>query len=68
MARCGWIRSISALVALAAPVAACPYCSLSQSSDTVIYILGFMFLPYLLVSGSLFAIRRVLSNEQKESV
>lgn len=68
MARGTWIRSISALAALAAPAAACPYCSLSQSSDTAIYILGFMLLPYLLVSGSLFAIRKVLADEQKESV
>jgi hypothetical protein len=39
----------------------------SQSGDTLIYIAAFMLVPYLVVSGTLWAMRRVLRAERQES-
>jgi hypothetical protein len=57
-------RTLLALGALAAPAAACPYCTLSQSADTLAYIAAFLVVPYVVVSGTLFALRRILRSEQ----
>jgi hypothetical protein len=54
----------SAVLALAGRASACPYCSLSQSADTLLYIAGFLLVPYLVVSAVLFWIRRILRAEQ----
>jgi hypothetical protein len=53
-----------ALLGLAASASACPYCSLSQSADTLLYIAGFILVPYVIVSGVLIWIRRILRAEQ----
>lgn len=60
-------RAAAALGLLAAPAAACPNCAVSQSGDTLIYIAAFMLVPYLVVSGTLWAMRRVLRAERQES-
>ncbi|MGQ0553309.1 MAG: hypothetical protein ACT4PU_08825 [Planctomycetota bacterium] len=57
-----------AVVALSAAASACPYCSLSQDTDTLLYILGFLILPYAVVSLTLLWIRRLLARERKEAV
>ena len=59
--------SAGALVAFAAPAWACPYCAVSQSNDTLIYILAFILVPYVIVSGVLFWMRRILRSEQEDA-
>jgi len=61
------VRALSALLALAAPAAACPYCALSQSADTLAYIGGFLITPYLVVMGTLACMRRILRSEQEDT-
>ena len=51
------------MAALAAPAAACPSCALSQGVDTLIYILGFLVIPYAVVTGTYLWMRRVLASE-----
>ena len=60
------VRSALALAVLAAPAAACPYCAISQSGDTLIYIAAFLVIPYVLVSGTWLWMRRILAVEQAE--
>jgi hypothetical protein len=59
--------SLGALAGLAAPAWACPYCAVSQGNDTLIYILAFILTPYLIVSGVLFWMRRLLRSEQQDA-
>ena len=61
------VRSLAALLVLAAPAAACPYCSLSQSADTLAYIGGFLITPYLVVTATLACMRRILRSEQEDT-
>ena len=57
------LRSALALAALAAPAAACPYCSVAQGGDTLKYIAVFLLAPYLIVTGTWLAIRHILKSE-----
>ena len=59
------VRALSAVAALAAPAAACPYCALSQSADTLVYIAGFLLAPYLVVTGTVLCIRHILNGEHQ---
>ena len=45
------VAGAGALAALAAPAAACPSCSLGQGFETLIYVLGFLMIPYVVVMG-----------------
>jgi hypothetical protein len=56
---------LGALAGLSASAAACPFCALSQSADTLIYVGALMLVPYLVVSGVVFWMRRVLSSERE---
>jgi hypothetical protein len=56
--------AVGALAGLSAPAAACPYCSLSQGNDTLVYIAAFVLLPYAIVSCVLLWIRRILRAER----
>jgi hypothetical protein len=56
--------ALGALPGLSAPAAACPYCSLSQGADTLLYIAAFITVPYVIVTCVLFWIRRILRAEQ----
>jgi len=58
------VLGASALGALAAPAWACPSCSLSQSLDTLIFILAFLVVPYVIVGGTWMWIKRILKAEQ----
>ena len=60
------LAALLALAALAAPAAACPTCSLAQGVDTLLYIIGFMLVPYLLVSGTWWWMKRILAAEAEE--
>ena len=53
------------LVGLSADAAACPYCSLSQGVETLAYILGFLLIPYVIVLGTWWWMKRVLASEQE---
>lgn len=53
----------SASALLAGPASACPGCSVGQGLDTLIIILCFMGIPYLVVSGVMLWMRRVLAGE-----
>lgn len=57
---------VLALVLLAAPAAACPYCALSQGTDTLIYIMAFLAIPYVIVAGTWYFLKRLLAEEQLE--
>lgn len=60
------LRPLSAAALLAGPAAACPSCSLAQAGDTLLYVVSFMLLPYLLVSGSIVWIKSLLDEEKDE--
>jgi hypothetical protein len=54
----------SAVAALAIPASACPSCSTGQGLETLLYVLGFLAIPYLVVSGVLFWMRRLMNQER----
>ena len=54
---------LSAFVVLAAPAAACPSCSLGQGLDTLLIILAFMVVPYVVVSCTWLWMRRLMNSE-----
>jgi len=61
-------RSLAALIAVAAlspAAAACPYCSLSQGADTLVYILAFLAIPYVIVGGTWIWMKRLLATESE---
>lgn len=61
-------RSLAALVAVAAlspAAAACPYCSLSQGADTLVYILAFLVIPYVIVGGTWLWMKRLFAAESE---
>jgi len=55
--------ALGALAALSAPAAACPYCSLSQGADTLLYIAAFILVPYVVATCVVLWIRRILRAE-----
>ncbi len=55
------------LSGLAPAAAACPYCSLSQGADTLVYIAAFVLLPYVIVSGVWVWLKRLLASENEGS-
>ena len=57
--------TLGALAALSAPAWACPFCALSQSADTLIYVGALMLVPYVVVSGVVLWMRRVLASEKE---
>ena len=56
--------AVGAVVALAPAASACPSCSLGQGLETLAYVLAFMAIPYLVVSGVLYWVRRLLAQER----
>ena len=54
-----------ALVAFSAPAVACPYCSLSQGAETLVFIAAFLLIPYVIVTAVMFWMRRVLASEHE---
>ncbi len=55
--------ALGATALLAGPASACPGCSVGQGLDTLMIILSFMIIPYVVVSGVLLWMRRVLAGE-----
>ncbi len=56
--------TIGAVAALAASASACPSCSTGQGMETLLYVLGFLTIPYMVVSGVLFSMRRLFNQER----
>lgn len=54
-----------ALAAAAPPARACPSCAVGQGLETLGYVLAFMGIPYLIVTGTVLAMRRALREEQE---
>lgn len=57
--------TLGAVVGLSAAASACPYCALSQNVDTLVYVGLLMLVPYVLVSGVVLWMRRVLARERE---
>lgn len=53
-----------ATLALAASASACPTCSVGQGLETLIYVLGFLGIPYVVVSGVLYWMRKLMMQER----
>ena len=53
-----------ALAALAVPASACPSCSVGQGLETLAYVLGFLMIPYGVVMGVLFWMRKLQAEER----
>jgi len=56
--------ALGMVAALAPAASACPSCSVGQGLETLAYILAFMAIPYLVVSGVLYWVRKVISQER----
>ena len=54
---------LSAFALCAAPAAACPTCSVGQGLDTLLIILSFMVIPYVVVGSIWLWMRRLLASE-----
>jgi hypothetical protein len=57
--------TLGAVLGLSSAAWACPYCALSQSADTLIYVGALTLVPYLVVSGVVFWMRRLLASERE---
>jgi hypothetical protein len=57
--------TLGAIAGLSATASACPFCALSQSADTLVYVGALMLVPYLVVSGVVMWVRRVLASEKE---
>jgi len=55
---------ISALLIMALPLAACPTCSVGQALETLALILAFLAIPYIIVTGVWFWMKRLLASEE----
>ncbi|MFT7669510.1 MAG: hypothetical protein ACI8X5_002213 [Planctomycetota bacterium] len=53
-----------AVAALAGSASACPTCSVGAGWETLAYVLAFLAVPYLVVTGVLFWIRKLTSFER----
>lgn len=59
--------TFGALCAFAPGAAACPSCGAAgQGLETLVWILGFLVIPYVIVSGVWFWMKRVLASEHRE--
>jgi hypothetical protein len=56
--------ALGVVVGLAPAASACPSCSVGQGLETLAYVLAFMAIPYLVVSGVLYWVRRVIHQER----
>jgi len=57
----------SALLLLALPASACPTCSVGQGMETLALILAFLAIPYVIVSGIWFWMKRLFAGEELDA-
>jgi hypothetical protein len=57
--------AVGAIVALSSDAWACPYCALSQGTETLLFIAAFLGIPYLVVTVVMLCMRRVLASEHE---
>ena len=55
---------VGAIAATASSASACPTCSVGQGLETLALVVGFLLVPYIVVSGVLFWMRRLLNQER----
>ncbi|MFT4538770.1 MAG: hypothetical protein ACI835_001207 [Planctomycetota bacterium] len=55
---------LGASLALTSSASACPACSLGQGMETLVYIMGFMTIPYVIVTGVLYWMRKLTLLER----
>lgn len=55
---------LGAVVAMASSASACPSCSTGQGLETLIYVLCFLTIPYVVVSGVMFWMRKLFNQER----
>jgi hypothetical protein len=58
------IAACGAVAALASSASACPSCSVGQGLETLGYVLGFLLIPYAVVMGVLYWMRRLYAEER----
>lgn len=56
---------LGALLAAAPRARACPSCAVGQGFETLGYVLAFMGVPYLVVMGTVVAMRHALREERE---
>jgi hypothetical protein len=59
------VTTAGAIVALSSVAAACPYCAVSQSTETLLFITAFLVIPYVVVTAVMFWMKRVLASEHE---
>lgn len=60
------VLCLSALCGLAPAAAACPTCGVAGSGvETLAAIMGFLLIPYVIVSGVWFWMKRVIATESE---
>ncbi len=55
--------ALGGVVAFSADAWACPYCALSQGTETLVFIGAFLAIPYIVVTAVMFWMKRVLASE-----
>jgi len=58
------VAAAGAVLALAPAASACPSCSVGQGLETLAYVMAFMAIPYIVVSGVLYWVRKLLAEER----
>ena len=56
--------ALATLCATATTASACPSCSVGQGMETLAYVLGFLTIPYMVVSGVLWWMRKLTMQER----
>lgn len=60
------VLCLSAMCALAPSAAACPTCGVAGSGiETLAAVMGFLLIPYVIVSGVWFWMKRVIATESE---
>ena len=58
------VAAAGAVLALAPAASACPSCSVGHGLETLAYVMAFMAIPYVVVSGVLYWVKKVLAQER----
>ena len=58
---------LSCLLLMALPLSACPTCSVGQAVETLALVMAFMTIPYVIVTGVWFWMKRLLAGEEVDA-
>ena len=59
------VTAVGAVAALSSVASACPYCAVSQSTETLLFIMAFLGIPYVVVTAVMLWMKRVLASENE---